>query len=702
MNFLLCLTISWFRLWLQMFQYRIRMVQPYQRKGHSMTKNMGNLSINTLRTLAIDAIENAGSGHPGLPMGAAPMAYTLWTDFMQHNPKNAKWFNRDRFVLSAGHGSMLLYSLLHLSGYDVTIDDLKAFRQWNSRTPGHPEVHYTDGVEATTGPLGQGIAMSVGMAMAEAHLGAKYNRDDMEVVNHNTYALVSDGDLMEGISHEAASLAGHLGLGKLIALYDSNDISLDGDLHRSFSDHTEDRFQAYGWQVLRVENGNDIEALRNAISEAKANTDQPTLIEIKTVIGYGSPNKSDKADAHGAPLGADEVKLTKEFYEWTHEDFYVPEEVYADFREKIAENGAEAEANWKQLFAAYQEKYPDLAAELERAIQNELPDGWNKRLPVYEAGEDSLATRASSGEIINAIADAVPNLFGGSADLAGSNKTTIKNAEDFSRKNYAGRNVWFGVREHAMGAALNGMALHGGLNVYAGTFFVFSDYLRPAVRLSAIMGTPVTYVFTHDSIAVGEDGPTHEPVEHLAALRAIPGLSLIRPADGNETQAAWRLSLEATDHPTALVLTRQGLPTLEGTKEHAYEGVKNGAYVLSSGEKETPDALLLATGSEVQLVAAAQKELQKKGISVNVISMPSWDRFKQQSIAYQNQVLPPQVKKRVAVEMASPFGWERYVGDQGTIMGIDTFGASAKGEKIIKEYGFTVENVVKNVEALLK
>src|SRR5699024_7574079 len=550
-----------------------------------MTKNIENLSINTVRTLAIDAIENANSGHPGLPMGAAPMAYTLWTDFMNHNPKNSKWFNRDRFVLSAGHGSMLLYALLHLSGYDVRLDDIKAFRQWNSRTPGHPEVHYTDGVEATTGPLGQGIAMSVGMAMAEAHLAAKFNKDDFSIVDHYTYALVSDGDLMEGISHEAASLAGHLGLGKLIALYDSNDISLDGDLNRSFSDNTEERFKAYGWQVLRVEDGNDVNELRNAIKEAKANIDQPTLIEVKTVIGYGSPNKSAKADSHGAPLGVDEVKLTKEFYNWTHEDFHIPEEVYADFKEKIADQGEEAESKWNQLLAQYKEKYPKIASEFERAMNGELPVNWDKDLPGYEAGKDKLATRASSGEVLNAIAKAVPNFFGGSADLAGSNKTTIKNEEDFSRKNYAGRNVWFGVREHAMGAALNGMALHGGLKVYAGTFFVFSDYLRPAIRLSSIMHTPVTYVFTHDSIAVGEDGPTHEPVEHLASLRAMPGLSLIRPADGNETQAAWRLALESKDQPTALVLTRQGLPTLEGTKELAYEGVKKGGYVISKGDK---------------------------------------------------------------------------------------------------------------------
>ncbi|MBR3121489.1 MULTISPECIES: transketolase [Oceanobacillus] len=667
-----------------------------------MSHEIEQLSVNTIRTLSIDAIEHANSGHPGLPMGAAPMAYTLWTDFMNHNPKNSKWFNRDRFVLSAGHGSMLLYSLLHLSGYNLTIDDLKNFRQWDSKTPGHPEVNHTDGVEATTGPLGQGIAMSVGMAMAEAHLAAKFNKEDLSVVDHYTYALVSDGDLMEGISHEAASLAGHLGLGKLIALYDSNDISLDGDLNRSFSENTEQRFKAYGWQVIRVEDGNDLNAIRSAIKEAQSNTTQPTLIEVKTIIGYGSPNKSASASSHGAPLGTDEVVLTKEYYKWTHDDFHVPDEVYADFNEKIVQDGAEKESQWNELFTAYKEKYPEAAGELELAINGELPAGWEKELPVFQPGEDTLATRASSGKVLNAIAKSVPNFFGGSADLAGSNKTTMNDDEDFTRENYAGRNIWFGVREHAMGAALNGMALHGGLNVYAGTFFVFSDYLRPAVRLSSIMNTPVTYVFTHDSIAVGEDGPTHEPVEHLAALRAIPGLSLIRPADANETQAAWRLAVESKDQPTALVLTRQDLPTLEGTKENAYEGVKKGAYVISKSKKETPDALLLATGSEVQLAVAAQKELLEKDIDVSVVSMPSWDRFQEQDAAYRNEVLPPHVKARVGIEMASSFGWDRYVGNEGAIIGIDRFGASAKGEKVITEYGFTVENVIKHVKDVLK
>lgn len=658
------------------------------------------LSVNTIRTLSIDAIEKANSGHPGLPMGAAPMAYALWTDFMNHNPKNSKWFNRDRFILSAGHGSMLLYSLLHLSGYDVTMDDIKNFRQWDSRTPGHPEVHYTDGVEATTGPLGQGIAMSVGMAMAEAHLAAKYNKDDISIVDHYTYALISDGDLMEGISHEAASLAGHLGLGKLIALYDSNDISLDGDLDRSFSEQTEQRFKAYGWQVIRVEEGNDLDSIRAAIKEAQENKDQPTLIEVKTVIGYGSPNKSASAASHGAPLGKDEVVLTKDYYKWEHEEFYVPSEVYDNFKEKIQDKGAASEEAWNEKFAQYKEAYPEDAKSLELAINGELPVDLADVVPVYEEGS-SLATRASSGEALNAIAKAVPNFFGGSADLAGSNKTMINGEDDFTKANYAGRNIWFGVREHAMGAALNGMALHGGLKVYGGTFFVFSDYLRPSIRVASIMKTPVTYVFTHDSIAVGEDGPTHEPIEHLASLRAMPGLSLIRPADGNETAAAWRLAVESTDKPTALVLTRQNVPTLNGTDKTAYEGVKKGAYVVSPQEKETPDAILLATGSEVQLAVEAQKVLKDKNIDVSVVSMPSWDRFEKQDESYKNEVLPKAVKKRLAIEMGASFGWERYAGDEGAILAIDRFGASAPGEKVVEEYGFTVENVVKLTEKLL-
>ncbi|GGF10323.1 transketolase [Halobacillus andaensis] len=666
-----------------------------------MANSIEQTSINTIRTLAIDAVEKANSGHPGMPMGAAPMAYTLWTQFMNHNPNNSDWFNRDRFVLSAGHGSMLLYSLLHLSGYKVTIDDLKEFRQWDSKTPGHPEYGHTDGVEATTGPLGQGLAMATGMAMAEAHLGAKYNRDQYNVVDHYTFAICGDGDLMEGVSQESASLAGHLGLGKLVVLYDSNDISLDGDLNRSFSESVEKRYEAYGWQVIRVEDGTDTEEIANAIEKAKQNTDQPTMIEVKTVIGYGSPNKSGKSDSHGAPLGEEEVTATKEYYKWGHEPFHVPDEVYEDFSNKVKENGSKKESEWNDLYNEYKQSYPELAEEFELAKEGKLPEGWEENLPSFEPGEDNLATRAASGEVINSLSKAIPYFFGGSADLAGSNKTAVKEEEDFSRHNYAGRNIWFGVREFAMAAALNGMALHGGLKVYAGTFFVFSDYLRPAIRLSALMNLPVNYVLTHDSVAVGEDGPTHEPIEQLSSLRSVPNLSVVRPADGNETSAAWRLALESNTTPNALVLTRQGLPTLDGTKEKAYEGVKRGAYVLVDSDKETPDGILLASGSEVQLAVKAQEELKTKGYDVRVVSVPSFDRFQAQNDEYKESVLPNNVRQRLAIEMGASFGWERYVGLDGAVIGIDRFGASAPGNTIIEKFGFTVDNVVKHAENLM-
>ncbi|MFJ7831833.1 transketolase [Peribacillus sp. NPDC097197] len=666
-----------------------------------MLDKLDALSINTIRTLSIDAIEKANSGHPGMPMGAAPMAYKLWTDYMNHNPKNPDWFNRDRFVLSAGHGSMLLYSLLHLSGYGLTMDDLKGFRQWGSKTPGHPEYGHTAGVDATTGPLGQGIAMAVGMAMAERHLAESYNRDSYNVVDHYTYSICGDGDLMEGVSAEAASLAGHLQLGRLVVLYDSNDISLDGDLSQSFSESVADRFKSYGWQYLRVEDGNDLQQIAKAIEEAKTDEARPTLIEVKTVIGYGSPNRSGKSAAHGAPLGADEMKLTKEAYKWTfEEDFYVPDEVYAHFNEACVEAGNKKEQEWNELFNKYKEAYPELAEQLELSIKGELPADWDQEIPVYEEGK-TLASRASSGEVLNALAKKLPSLIGGSADLAGSNNTSIKGATDLLPGNYSGRNIWFGVREFAMGAALNGMTLHGGIKVYGGTFFVFSDYLRPSIRMAALMGLPVTYVFTHDSIAVGEDGPTHEPIEQLASLRAMPNLGVIRPADGNEVAAAWKVAIESKDKPTALVLTRQGLPTIKNTSETAYEGVLKGAYVISDAKKEVADALLLATGSEVHLAVEAQQALSEEGIEVSVISMPSWDRFETQSKDYKQSVINPAVKKRLAIEMASPFGWDRYTGDEGEILAINHFGASAPGGKIMKEFGFTVENVVARVKEML-
>ncbi|WP_332697150.1 transketolase [Halalkalibacter lacteus] len=664
-----------------------------------MSKQVEQLAVNTIRTLSIDSIEKANSGHPGMPMGAAPMAYSVWTKFMSHNPANPEWANRDRFVLSAGHGSMLLYSLLHLTGYDLSLEDLQQFRQWGSKTPGHPEYGHTPGVEATTGPLGQGVAMAVGMAMAERHLASTYNKEDFEVVDHYTYSICGDGDLMEGVSAEAASLAGHLKLGRLIVLYDSNDISLDGDLHISFSESVEDRYKAYGWQVVRVEDGTDLDEINRAIEAAKLD-DRPTLIEVKTVIGYGSPNKSGKSASHGAPLGKDEVALTKTSYEWTHEEeFHIPQEVSELFAAVKAE-GEKKEADWNELFAKYKQAYPELAAQFERSITGELPKGWDSEAPVYEPGS-SVATRSSSGEALNAFAKKVPELFGGSADLAGSNKTYMKDLGDYSRDNYEGRNIWFGVREFAMGSAVNGMALHGGVKVFGATFFVFSDYLRPAIRLAALMKLPVIYVFTHDSIAVGEDGPTHEPVEQLPALRAMPGLSVIRPGDSNETVAAWKVALESKDTPTALVLTRQNLKTLDHTGELAYEGVKKGAYIVSKSSGTT-DVLLLASGSEVPLAVEAQGVLEKDGIHADVISMPSWDRFEAQPKSYKDEVISPSVKARLGIEMATSLGWSKYVGDHGDVLAIDQFGASAPGEKIMDEYGFTVDNVVAKVKVLLQ
>ncbi|WP_413365779.1 transketolase [Lysinibacillus sp. 3P01SB] len=664
-----------------------------------MTQYADLLAINAIRTLSIDAIEKANSGHPGLPMGAAPMAYTLWTKQMRHNPQNPKWYNRDRFVLSAGHGSMLLYSLLHLGGYGLEMEEIKNFRQWDSKTPGHPEYGHTVGVEATTGPLGQGIAMSVGMAMAERHLAGTYNKEGHEIVDHYTFALCGDGDLMEGVASEAISLAGHLQLEKLIVLYDSNDISLDGDLEKSFSENVQKRFESNGWNYLKVQDGTDIDEINKAIEQAKANKGKPTLIEVKTVIGFGSPNKSGKSDSHGAPLGADEVLLTKAAYEWAHEPFQVPEEVYETFKAAADVQGVQAENDWNAKFESYKAEYPELAEQFVKAMNNELPADYDAEIPVYEAGK-SVATRSSSGDVINALAKKVPSFFGGSADLAGSNKTTMKGAGDFSADDYAGRNIWFGVREFAMGAALNGMALHGGVNVFGGTFFVFSDYVRPAVRLSALMGLPVTYVFTHDSIAVGEDGPTHEPIEHLASLRAMPNLSVIRPADANESAEAWRIAITSKSTPTVLVLSRQNLPVIDTPIETVREGVQKGAYVISPATKETPDAILIATGSEVSLAVEAQKALLADGIDASVVSMPSMDRFEQQSAEYKESVLPKAVTKRLAIEMGASLGWHKYTGFAGDVLAIDKFGASAPGELVIEKYGFTVENVVNKVKAL--
>ncbi|CEH30375.1 Transketolase [Aneurinibacillus migulanus] len=676
--------------------------EHYSRKGirNGMSnKTLEQVAVNTIRILSVEAIEKAKSGHPGLPMGAAPMAYALWVKFMNHNPANPAWINRDRFVLSAGHGSMLLYSLLHLTGYDVSLDDLQNFRQWGSRTPGHPEYGHTPGVEATTGPLGQGIGMSVGMAMAERHLAATYNRDGHEVIDHYTYALCGDGDLMEGVAAEAASLAGHLKLGRLIVLYDSNDISLDGELSYAFSESVAKRFDSYGWQVLRVDEGNDVEAISRAIVEAQQETERPTLIEVRTMIGFGSPNKGGKSAAHGAPLGVDEIKLVREAYGWEHELFEFPDEVREHFAE-VKTNGQQKEKEWQKMFEAYKKEYPELAEQFERSIRGELPADWEASLPSFSPTDGKIATREASGKAINALAKSVPFFLGGSADLASSNKTTIKDEKDFKPGQYEGRNIWFGVREHAMAAAMNGMMLHGGVKVYGGTFLVFVDYLRPALRLSALMGLPAIYVLTHDSIAVGEDGPTHEPVEHVPSLRVIPNLTVLRPADANETVAAYRHAVGYSKGPVAMILSRQGLPILEGTKEKAKESVARGAYVLSESDG-TPDLLLLASGSEVSLAVAAKQKLEEKGHNVRVVSMPSWELFEQQSQSYKDEVLPPTVKARLAIEMTHPLGWERYVGEQGKVLGIAKFGASAPGEKIMEEYGFTTDYVVTLAESIV-
>ncbi|QJD87414.1 transketolase [Cohnella herbarum] len=666
------------------------------------TKAIDQLSVTTVRTLSIDAIEKAKSGHPGMPMGAAPMGYQLFAKTMKHNPSKPQWIDRDRFVLSAGHGSMLLYSLLHLSGYDLPMEELKNFRQWGSLTPGHPEFGHTAGVDATTGPLGQGVAMAVGMALAETQLAATYNREGYDVVNHFTYSICGDGDLSEGVSSEAASMAGHMKLGKLVVLYDSNDISLDGELSLSFSENVGQRFEAYGWQYLRVEDGNDLDALAKAIAEAQADLARPTLIEVKTVIGYGSPNKGGKgghAGPHGSPLGTDEAKLTKGFYEWPHEEFHVPEEVRAHFAE-IKKAGEQANAAWDAQFAKYKSAYPELAAQFEAAFAGELPSGWDADLPVYTSEDKPLSTRVASGNALNGLAKNVPFLVGGSADLESSTMTHLKGLPVFKPGNYDGRNIYFGIREFGMAAAMNGIMLHGGLKVYGGTFFVFTDYLRPAVRLAALMGLPVVYVLTHDSIAVGEDGPTHEPIEQLASIRIIPNLTVIRPADGNETSAAWAYALQNKDNPVALVLTRQNLPILEGTSS-ARDNIAKGGYVVSEAANGQPQGILIATGSEVQLAVASQKALAEQGVHVRVVSLPSFDLFEKQDASYKESVLPKAIKARLAIEMAHPFGWERYVGDSGAIIGISTFGASAPGDRVIKEYGFTVDNVVAQFNKLV-
>lgn len=648
--------------------------------------------VTTLRLLAVDMVERAKSGHPGLPLGAAPMAYVLWARHLRHNPSDPSWVNRDRFILSAGHGSALLYALLHLTGYDLSLEELKNFRQWESKTPGHPEYGLTPGVECTTGPLGQGFAMGVGMALAEKWLAERFNRPGFPVIDHYTYALVSDGDLMEGVASEAASLAGHWKLGKLIYLYDDNHITIEGDTALTFTEDVLTRFQAYGWHTLRVVDGNDLEAIHGAIEAAKAVADRPSLIAVRTVIGYGSP-KANNAACHGEPLGPDAARKTKECYGWPAEEpFHVPEDVRHAMRRAVEEGRCRQEA-WDVLMADYARTYPDEAALLKRHLSGTLSKGWEESLPAFDPSGGAIATRNASGTVLNALARSVPNLMGGSADLAPSNKTFLKEG--------GSRNLHFGVREHAMGAILNGMALHGGVRPYGGTFLVFADYMRPAIRLAALMKTKVVYVFTHDSIGVGEDGPTHQPVEQLASLRAIPNLTVLRPADANETAAAWKIALEA-DGPVALALTRQNVPVLDVAREKLFEGVARGAYVLS--ESTGPARLILiATGSETHLALEAQKVLeQEKGIPTRVVSMPSWELFQRQDPAYRDAVLPPDVTARCAVEAGSSMGWHRWTGSRGAVIAIDRFGASAPGSLVMKEFGFTVENVVSTALALLE
>jgi transketolase len=658
-----------------------------------VTSNLQTLAINTIRTLSIDAVQKADSGHPGLPMGAAPMAYVLWTQFLRFNPQDPHWPGRDRFVLSAGHGSMLLYSLLHLTGYDLPLAELKRFRQFGSKTPGHPESHLTPGVEVSTGPLGQGIGNAIGMAMANAFLAATYNRPGHTLFDSYAYALVSDGDLMEGVASEACSLAGHLKLGRLIALYDDNGISLDGPTSQAFTEDVLKRFEAYGWHTQRVADGNDTAAIAAAIAAAQAVTDQPSIIAVRTVIGFGSPNRAGSKAAHGEPLGADEVRLTKQSYGWDPEEqFFVPSEVAVHMR-AAGERGAQAQAAWNERFSAYAAEFPAEAQQLRLAFAGTLPEGWQSALPTFPASASGMATRDASGKAIDSLAGVIPWLIGGSADLASSTKTPMPKLNSFQPGSYDQRVIWFGVREHGMGAILNGMAAHGGVRVYGGTFLTFSDYMRGSIRLAAISHHPVTYVFTHDSIGVGEDGPTHQPVEHVAALRAIPHLRVIRPADANETSVAWRAALEQTDGPTALILSRQKLPVVDRSLLSAAEGLLQGAYVLRD-TAGTPDVLLMASGSEVSLVMEAATALEQRGVRARVISFPCWELFALQPQAYRESVLSPGIRARIAVEAGVPMGWERWVGDGGVCIAVETFGASAPYQDVYNHYGLTVERIV--------
>ncbi|MBW2117307.1 MAG: transketolase [Deltaproteobacteria bacterium] len=665
-----------------------------------MTTKLDEQCVNTIRMLSIDGVQNANSGHPGMPMGAASMAYVLWSRFLSHNPQNPKWPNRDRFVLSAGHGSMLLYSLLHLTGYDLSMEDIKNFRQWGSKTPGHPEYPLTPGVETTTGPLGQGFANGVGMAIAERFLAARFNRPDHEIVGHYTYGIVSDGDLMEGVTHETASLAGHLRLGRLIYLYDDNHISIEGNTDITFTENRTARFEAYGWQVQEIADGNDLNAIEKAIIAAQNETTRPSLISVRTHIGYGSPNKQDAASAHGEPLGPEEIALTKENLGWPQDPlFFVPDEVLDHFR-KAVKKGNEIEEQWQAKLGSYEEAHPELARELQIWMNGELPDNWDRDIPSFPADSKGMATRVASGTVLNAIASNVSNLFGGSADLAPSNKTEIKGYEDFQPDDYKGRNLRFGVREHGMGSILNGMALHGGIIPYGGTFLIFSDYMRPAIRLAALMGLKVIYVFTHDSIGLGEDGPTHQPVEQLASLRTIPNLTVIRPCDANETAEAWRVAMSSENGPVALALTRQGMPVLDRNTFGPATGLSKGAYVLKDSKGKKPDIILIATGSEVQIALDASRELESKGLAVRVVSMPSWELFDKQPEEYRNRVLPPETTARIAIEAGVAQGWRQYVGDRGEVIAVNRFGASAPYKVLYEKFGITPERAVEKALAM--
>ncbi|RLD12961.1 transketolase [candidate division KSB1 bacterium] len=664
-----------------------------------LTKEQEQLFITTIRTLSIDAIQKANSGHPGAPMGLAPVAFTLYSDFIRHNPKNPDWPNRDRFIVSNGHASMLLYSILFMMGYDLTLDDLKQFRQLNSRTPGHPEYGEAPGVEVTTGPLGQGVSVSVGMAIAQKWLAARYNKPDFNLIDYNIYTLCGDGDLMEGVSAEAASIAGHLQLDNLIWFYDNNHITIEGKTDLAFSEDVQKRFEAYHWEVMHVSDANNTDELRRQTGKAKQ-SNKPVLVIMNSHIGYGSPHLQDTAKVHGSPLGEEEVRLTKKNYGWNPDwVFHVPNEVY-DFQKENMKRGAELQEKWEALFADYRQTYPDLAKEFEMLQDGALPTGWEQALPEFPADDKGMATRASSGKVINALAQAIPYFLGGSADLAPSNKTHIDLADSFSAENRQGRNFHFGIREHAMGAITNGLVLSK-LRAFAATFFVFSDYMKPAIRLAALMKLPVTYVFTHDSIGVGEDGPTHQPIEHLAALRATPNVDVFRPADANEVSMGWKFALTNKQGPTALVLTRQNLPTIDRTKYAAAENALKGGYVLADSGKK-PDLILIATGSEVSVCLQAYEQLSKEGVAVRVVSMPCTSLFERQSEEYRKQVLPEDVKLRIVVEAGSPLGWERYAGDKGLIIAMETFGKSAPYKQLMEHFGFTAENIVNKAKRMLR